>query len=140
MNQVFVDTSAILALVNPKDEHHLRARKGFESLSSRKAGLLTSSYVLVETYALLERRMGLAAVQAFRADLVPLCEVAWVDESVHEAALDLLIERRKRGLSLVDTTSFIVMRKRRLDEAFCFDPHFDEEGFVLMPEIIGSQS
>jgi predicted nucleic acid-binding protein len=133
VSQVFLDTSAVLALVNPKDEHHPRARKGFESLSSRKAGLLTSSYVLVETYALLERRMGLAALQAFRSDLVPLCEVAWIDETVHEAGLDLLIERRKRGLSLVDTTSFIVMRTRRLDEAFCFDPHFEEEGFLLVP-------
>ncbi len=133
MSLVFVDTSAILALVNSKDEHHPRAQKGFESLLSRKAGLVTSSYVLLETYALLARRMGLAAVQAFRSDFVPLCEVAWVDETVHEAALDLFIERRKRGLSLADTTSFIVMRTRRLDEVFCFDPHFEDEGFLLVP-------
>lgn len=133
MSPVFVDTSAILALVNPKDEHHPRARKGFESLSSRKAGLLTSSYVLVETYALLARRMGFTAVQAFRSDLVPLFEVTWVDETVHEAGLDLLIERRKRGLSLVDTTSFVVMRARGLDEVFCFDPHFKDEDFLLVP-------
>jgi predicted nucleic acid-binding protein len=132
VSQVFLDTSAILALVNPNDEHHSRARKGFESLSSRKAGLLTSSYVLVETYALLARRMGLAAVQAFRSDLAPLCEVAWVDEAVHEAALDLLIERRRKGLSLVDAASFVVMRKRRLDEVFCFDPHFEKEGFLVL--------
>lgn len=128
-----MDTSAIPSLVNPEDEHHARAQKGFESLSSRQAGLFTSSYVLVETYALLARRMGLAAVQAFRSDLVPLCEVIWVDEMIHEAALDLLIEKRKRGLSLVDTTSFVVMRTRRVDEVFCFDPHFEDEGFSLVP-------
>jgi predicted nucleic acid-binding protein len=132
VSQVFVDTSAILALINPKDEHHVRARKGFEALSSRKAGLVTSSYVLVETYALLARRMGIEAVQAFRSDLAPLCEVEWVDETIHEAALDHLIERGKRGLSLVDATSFVVMRTRQLDEVFCFEPHFEEEGFLLV--------
>lgn len=133
MSQVFVDTSAILALVNPNDQHHSQARSGFESLSTGKAGLVTSSYVLVETYSLLARRMGLSAVQAFRSDLVPLLEVAWVDETVHEAALDLLLDRRRRGLSLVDTSSFVVMRTRRLDEAFCFDPDFKDEGFLLVP-------
>ena len=112
------------ALVNPKDEHHLRARKGFESLSSRKAELLTSSYVPVETYAMPARGMGLRVIQASRSDLVPLYEVVWVEGAGHEVGLDLLIERRKRGLSLVDTTSFVVMRTQRLDEAFCFDPSF----------------
>ncbi len=87
----------------------------------------------METYSLLARRMGLSAVRAFRSDLVPLLEVAWVDEAIHEAALDLLIKRRRRGLSIVDTTSFIVMRTRRLDEAFCFDPDFVDEGFLLVP-------
>jgi predicted nucleic acid-binding protein len=128
-----MDTSAILALLNPRDEHHSRARKGFELLRSRKALLLTTSYVLVETYALIANRMGLAAVQGFRRDFAPLCTVAWIDETIHEAALDLLIERQKRRLSLVDTASFVVMRTRRLEEAFCFDPHFEEEGFSLVP-------
>ncbi len=130
MSQVLVDTSAIMALVNPNDEHHPRARSGFESLSTRKAGLLTSSYGLVETSSLLARRMDLSAAQAFRSDLVPPLEVAWVDEAVHEAALYLLIKRRRRGLSIVDTASFMVMRTRRLDEAFCFDPDFEDEGFL----------
>jgi predicted nucleic acid-binding protein len=132
VSRVFVDTSAILALVNPNDEHHRQARKGFESLSTRKAGLVTSSYVLLETYSLLARRMGLAAMQAFRGDFAPLLEVAWVDEKVHDAALDLLVERRKRGLSLVDTTSFVVMRNARLDEVFCIDPDFEDEGFLIV--------
>ena len=133
MSPVFVDTSAILALMNPDDEHHSRAREGFELLRARKAGLLTSSYVLLETYALLAGRMGLAAVRGFRGKFAPLCKVVWVDETIHEAALDLLVERGKRRLSLVDTASFVVMRERRMDETFCFDPHFEDEGFSLVP-------
>jgi len=33
---------------------------------------------------------------------------------------------------LVDASSFVVMRKCQLDEAFCFDPHFEDEGFSLL--------
>ncbi len=130
MSQVFVDTSAILALLNPKDEVHPQARRSFDGLRAGRAGLVTTSYVLVEIYALLGRRMGLGAVRACRGDLAPLFEVVWVDESIHEEALDLLLDRQERGLSLVDAASFVVMRRLRLDRAFAFDRHFEEEGFA----------
>lgn len=130
MSQVFVDTSAILALLNPKDELHSQARSAFEALRGAGAGLVTTSYVLVEIYALLGRRMGREAVHACRGDLAPLLEVVWVDESLHEEALDLLLGRKERGLSLVDAASFVVMRRLRLERAFAFDRHFEDEGFA----------
>ena len=88
--------------------------------------------MLVEAYALVARRMGLAAVHAFRSDLVPLLDVVWSDARAHEAGLDLLLERKTRDLSLVDTVSFVVMREQRLEHAFAFDPHFEDEGFSLL--------
>ena len=132
MNQVFLDTSAILALMNPKDERHRRAKRAFEALRAERAPLLTTSFVLVETYALLGRRLGLEAVRAFRADLAPLAAITWVDEPTFEGGLDLLLDRKMRKLSLVDAVSFLVMRQRGLERAFAFDPHFEEEGFVLV--------
>jgi len=132
VNRVFVDTSAVLALLNPSDESHEPARRVFEKLQTRDAALLTTSFVLVEVYALLGRRMGLAAVEAFRKDFAPLLEVVWIGADTHEAGLDLLLERRVHGLSLVDAVSFLVMRQRRLDEVFAFDRHFRDEGFTLL--------
>jgi predicted nucleic acid-binding protein len=126
---VFVDTSAVLAYIVAKDENHGRARRAFEGLERRRAPLLYTSFVLVETYALLSRRLGLDAVREFRDDMAPLIEVVWVGEALHEKGLDLLLERRRRKLSLVDTVSFIAMRERGIDEAFAFDPHFRQEGF-----------
>ena len=93
MTSVFVDTSALLALVNPKDEAHHLARNAFETLTKRESPLLSTSFVVVELYALLGQRIGLDAVRRFRAELAPLIEVVWVDESLHEAGLDLLLER-----------------------------------------------
>jgi predicted nucleic acid-binding protein len=132
VSTVFVDTSALLAFVNAKDENHNRAVEAFGTLEKRRSPLLFTSFVVVETYALLGRRLGLEAVRDFRSHLAPLIDVVWVDEALHEAGLDLLLERRKRKLSLVDAVSFVTMRGRGIEEAFAYDPHFEHEGFTLV--------
>lgn len=132
MSAVFADTSGLLALLNAADENHDRARHAFASLGARQRPLVSTSFVLVETYALLGRRLGLEAVRSFRADVEPLLDVVWVDDALHNAGLDLLLERRRRLLSLVDAVSFVAMRRRLLEEAFAFDPDFEREGFSLV--------
>jgi predicted nucleic acid-binding protein len=132
VNAVFADTSGLLALLNAKDENHARAERAFRDLRARQASLVSTSFVLVETYALVGRRLGLDAVRSFRADFAPLIDVVWVDEALHNAGLDLLLDRRKRLLSLVDAVSFVTMRQSHMDEAFAFDPHFEQEGFSLV--------
>lgn len=132
MSAVFADTSGFLALLNRRDDNHERAERAFASLRRRQASLVSTSYVLVETYALLGRRFGLDAISSFRADFAPLVDVVWVDEAVHNAGLDLLLDRRRRPLSLVDAVSFITMTQRNVTEAFACDPHFEQEGFSLV--------
>lgn len=132
MNAVFADTSGMVALLNAADENHARAERAFALLQARQAPLVSTSFVLVETYALVGRRLGLDAVRRFRADFAPLLDVVWVDDALHNAGLDLLLDRRKRLLSLVDAVSFVAMRQRHVAEVFAFDPHFEQEGFSLV--------
>jgi uncharacterized protein len=129
---VFADTSGLYALLVASDARHGRARVLFEELAERQAPLLTHSYVLVETYALLRRRAGLDAVAGFRQRIQPLLEIVWVDQRLHEAGLDLLRERNRRELSLVDAVSFVAMREGGLEEVFAFDSGFEREGFTLL--------
>lgn len=131
MSRVFVDTSALLALVVGSDHAHEEARDGFGRLRAERASLVTSSYVLVETYALLQNRIGIGAVRVFREVFAPLLEVLWVDEATHERALDDVLDRGVKKLSLVDATSFALMRANKLERAFAFDAHFREEGYTL---------
>ncbi|MDJ0761998.1 MAG: PIN domain-containing protein [Myxococcota bacterium] len=128
MSRVFVDTSAILALLVANDENHDDAVHKFDALRLEKAELVTNSYVLVETYALLGRRFGASAVRRFRNNFAPLLNVTWVDEEMHEAGLDLLADQSKRRLSLVDAVSFAQMNAQRIDRAFAFDRHFSSHG------------
>jgi uncharacterized protein len=129
---VYADTSGLLALLNASDGYHPRAKRAFAGLRQQRASLIASSFVLVETYALLGRRLGLDAVREFRVSFAPLLEVVWVDEALHDAGLDLLLERGRRDMSLVDAVSFVVMRQKNVTSAFAFDAHFEEEGFSLI--------
>ena len=130
MTRVFVDTSAMFAFLVPTDHAHGRASATLERLRDRRAALLTTSFNLVETYTLIDRRIGRHAVRAFRAGLVPLLEVGWVDSELHERGLDLLMNR-PAGVSLVDAVSFVYIRENRVDEVFAFDRHFEREGFAI---------
>jgi uncharacterized protein len=132
VSTVFADTSALFALLDANDENHQRAADAFLRLRTRNAPLVSTSFVLVETYALAGRRLGLDAVRRFRSDFAPLLDVVWVDRALHDAGLDLLLERRKRRLSLVDAVSFVTMRQQHVSEAFVFDPHFEQEGFSVV--------
>ncbi|HSW31634.1 MAG TPA: PIN domain-containing protein [Longimicrobiales bacterium] len=132
MSPAFVDTSGLYALMVASDDFHERARAAFALLRREDARMVTTSYVLVETYALLQRRVGWEAVDALRRHLAPLLEVVWVDAPIHERALDHLQERGATSVSLVDATSFVVMRARSIGRAFAFDAHFTDEGFALV--------
>lgn len=132
MNAVFVDTSALLALLVPTDAAHKRAQRAFARLAADETPLLTCSYTLVETYALVGRRLGSGAVAAFRADFAPLLDVAWVGADEHERGLDLLSESPSATLSLVDAVSFVIARDRGIDAVFAFDRHFTDARFTAV--------
>ncbi len=132
MKQVFVDTSGIIAFAVASDESHAVAAAIFDRLAAQDAGLVTTSYVLCETYALLQRRVGQGAVGRMRATMAPLLEVVWVNADLHNAGLDRLTDDGRRSFSLVDAVSFEVMRRQGIDRAFAFDPHFTEAGFSLL--------
>ena len=90
---------------------------------------MTHSYVLVETFALVQRRLGLEAVRALHHDLIPVLDVIWVNGDLHQAAVEALIASGSRSVSLVDRVSFALMRRRGLRIAFAFDDDFTGEGF-----------
>ena len=129
MNRVFVDTSALYAFLVPSDRAHRRARTALAQLRAARATLVTTSYVVLESYSLLQRREGRNGVSALRESLTPLLQVIWVDEELHERALDDVLNPNTREVSLVDAVSFAVMRAHRIDQAFAFDRDFEGEGW-----------
>lgn len=125
---VFVDTSALLALLDADEARHGQAVETWRRLLDNDEQLITSNYVLVETYALVQRRLGSEAVDELTSHVLPLIEVDWIDRALHDAAVSALIAARQRDLSLVDCASFEVARRRRARKAFAFGRHFSARG------------
>jgi predicted nucleic acid-binding protein len=132
--KLFVDTSALLCLLNATDVNYSPAKAIWEGLIGADTELVTHNYVLVETSALVLRRLGLEALRVFESDVVPILEVVWVTPDVHEAAVGAHMLAASRSLSLVDCVSFEVMRRAGLRAAFAFDAHFGEFGYELVPD------
>ena len=130
---VFVDTSAFYAGLDRDEINHTRAKNAWTDLLTGDARLLTNNYVLLETSALVQKRLGPAALRLFCQDVVPLLAVDWISRQRHEAGLQALLAAARRKLSLVDCISFQTMRERGSQTAFCFDPHFREQGFATIP-------
>jgi predicted nucleic acid-binding protein len=126
--RVFVDTSALLAILDEDDQHHREAAETFRALLA-SAELVTHNYVEVECLALARRRLGRGAVVQLTDNILPALTTIWVDESLHRAAL---AAQRAAGSShsLVDQVSFEVMRREGIVTAFAFDTDFEAQGFA----------
>ena len=130
MNTVFVDTSAFLAALDKGDRFHENAAKKWSLLANHRSELWTTDYVRLESWSLIQRRLGAEAVMAFQDDWLPLCkihEVGW--DGFERAAAQWRIAQR-RNLSLVDLTSFDAMRQLAIRAALAFDQHFQEMGYL----------
>ena len=127
----FVDTSGVYALLDTRDAAHGQATDLWRNLLHSGEPLLTSSYVLVEASALVQRRFGMEALRVLHEDLLAPVEIRWVDASVHAIALAALFTAGRRALSLVDCASFVIMRANGVRQAFAFDEHFREQGFQI---------
>jgi predicted nucleic acid-binding protein len=125
----FVDTSALLAVLHASDANHRRAAKTWRALLESGEEFVVTSYVLVETVALLQHRFGLTAARAFQEDVEPVLRVIWVDADLHREGMAALLTAGRRELSLVDCVSFACMRRLGIAQAFHFDRHFTEQGF-----------
>lgn len=128
---VFVDTSAILALLEADDKMHESAARAWIDLVNSKDELVISNYVMVETISLLHSRYGVAAVTRFVRDAVPALKVVWVDEGIHNAAVAAVLAAGRRGPSLVDCVSFEITRRMGITRVLAYDRHFAEMGYEL---------
>jgi predicted nucleic acid-binding protein len=130
---IYIDTSALLAILDADDINHSRAKKHWGSLIVSDEILQTSNYVLLEASAIIQSRMGIEAVRAFQTNVYPVLMIEWITQAAHDAAMASLLLAGRRRLSLVDCTSFDIMHQWGIAKVFSFDKHFTEQGFECIP-------
>jgi len=130
---IFIDTSAFYALMDRSAQHHKKAKALWPSLLESPIHLMTSSYIVSETVGLLQYRLGFGAASLWYKDILAVVEILWLDEADHRLAYELWVDLGRRGHSLVDCTSYVLMRRQRIEKAFCFKQSYDEHGFEVLP-------
>ena len=134
MNRIFVDALYWVAVVNPRDQWHVRAVEVGTSVQGR--GLVTTDTVLIELmnffgeYGGSLRLKTARLVQALldREDL----EVVEQTHATFIAGIELYRARPDKGYSLIDCISMNVMRERGLTEVLTHDHNFTQEGFIVL--------
>jgi predicted nucleic acid-binding protein len=117
----FVDTSAFYAAADRGDANHVRAKA---TLTAQDA-LVTSDHVLVETWALLRHRLGRMAAERFWAGVrAGAATVELVGAADLEAAWAIGESFPDQDFSIVDRTSFAVMKRLAVHRAVTLDDDF----------------
>lgn len=130
MAQALVDTSAVYALIDRDDANHRKAVSILRSLPRRGLTPVLSNFIVAESHALLLSRLGSQVARDWLLKQIwPIEPVTSVDES---KAREIIQRYEDKTFSYTDATSFAVMERLGLNEAFAFDVHFRQYGLKLL--------
>lgn len=122
----FVDSSAIVAMVDANDSSHGAAVSAYVELLQQGYKLFTTNHVIAETVDLLGAGVGPDIARRWLRDhRLPIYHADEQDE--HRAKALVINSRSPRGLSYVDAISLVVMERFGVADAFAVDPHFLSE-------------
>lgn len=131
---VFVDTGAWIALALTRDPLHERAVAAWASISDAGARLWTSVPVVLETFTFLERNTDREVALRWKDSLDGLRRFRLAECTSKDLtqAWSYFKKRELHKLSAVDATSFVIMKREKIRDAFAFDHHFASVGFRLV--------
>ncbi|MBW4446238.1 MAG: PIN domain-containing protein [Spirirestis rafaelensis WJT71-NPBG6] len=136
MRTIFADTFYWAALLNPRDEWHIRVISFSKNLSSVR--LVTTDEVLTEFlnffsgYDMKIRQSVIERIQnILQNDYV---QVIPQSHDTFLAGLELYRQRFDKQYSLTDCISMQTMKQLEITEVLTHDRHFKQEGFTILFE------
>jgi len=136
MKQIFADTFYWVALINPKDNWHQRARDVTSSL--KNVELVTTDEICVEVLnfqsaqGLKIRKKTVEFIDNIRQN--PHIQVIPQNRESFLHGLDLYRRRPDKEYSLTDCISMTLMQHLKINEVLTHDSHFKQEGFIILFE------
>ncbi len=136
-NSLFVDTSAWAALADRRQPEHGAMQAIYQQVLQHHRRLLTTNYVLAEVVPLLDQRLHFPRPDIFSFVRViqsaPFVDIVHIMPDSDADAWNMLEQYTDKAWSLVDATSFVIMRQLGLTEALTTDQHFTQAGFIRPP-------
>jgi predicted nucleic acid-binding protein len=135
---VFVDTWGWWAISNSREAWHQRVKQTMEFLLESGNQLITTNFVLDETYTLVRFRVNHQAsvelhqrIEQFIAG--QLLKVIHILPELEQAAWRIFERYSDKDFSFTDCTSFAVMQLLKTRQVLTDDHHFEQMGFVRKP-------
>ena len=129
--KLFVDTSAWLAMNDSRDQHHDESMAGAALIKSKRIDLITSDYVIDESLTIIRLRLSHRAAVLFGESVLKsgIVTIENVKAEDRLAAWELFRKYSDKEFSFTDCTSFVLMKRMKLNKSFTFDNHFVRMGF-----------
>ncbi|BCU14136.1 type II toxin-antitoxin system VapC family toxin [Microcystis aeruginosa] len=136
MKQIFADTFYWVALINPQDNWHQRAREVTSSLKNVK--LVTTDEVLVELLNFMSVRGANRKRRTveFIDNLLQNPRLQVIPQNLESFLQGFELYRRRpdKEYSLTDCISMTVMQRLKISQVLTHDNHFQQEGFIILFE------
>lgn len=134
MKNVFVDTSALIAIGNKRDFFHQQAVSVRNQLKEMKARFIVTNAVLLEfgnAFSPLNLKpSAVKLIEAARSSQKWTC--INVDDILMEKGLELYKKMHDKEWGLIDFTSIVVSREMGVSYIFTTDHHFEQAGFSIL--------
>ncbi len=135
MKSVFADTCYWIAILNPKDEIHEKAKSVSKALD--QVITITSEMVLTELlndkYFRKQIMLRKAAVEFIKQQQEnPNVKIIAQTSIQFNEAVSLYAKRADKNWSLTDCASFQIMEKEGISEALTYDKNFEQAGFIAL--------
>lgn len=132
--EIFVDTSAWIALADENDNWHQDAPKIYLGLLQDYQRLVTTNLIIAESHIALRQRLGFGVSMDFVVRVrsgTRLLRIHSTEEL--EIQAEAILERyADQDFSYADAVSFAVMHERGIKDVFTYDHHFRAMGFRVM--------
>ena len=136
MLEIFVDTSGWGNLVDKSQPYHQLTMQLYRQAKQQEKRLITTNYIITEVVALLTSplRIPRPKIIGFVNSLKQsrYVEIIHIDPHKDHDSWLLLSNREDKQWSLVDSSSFIIMKERGILEALTNDVHFEQAGFIRL--------
>lgn len=134
MQKVFIDTSALYAILDIKDANHKKAGVTYKILLSSGTKFTLTDHILSESLTLIRRRLGYKKSLEFstiiqQGEAVELFNIVFVDRPAFRLANQFFEQMKSVKISYVDCLSFATMNIQKISDCFAYDKHFREAGF-----------
>ncbi len=118
---IFADSSFFIGLLDKKDKWHDQALALSESINEE---MMVSDLVISESVTLAGSRSGGKAGQKLYQFFVDNCHIEYVDEGILREGMEVFL-RYDGKLSLPDSVSVVLMRRKGISRIASFDSDFD---------------